>query len=483
MALNAIGSSGLDVNGIVAQLMQIERRPLVALQRKEAAITDRMAAVARLQGATSALQTAAATLARADTWNAARATVSGSGVSAAVTSASNAALGTYEVKVTALATSHALASEPFSASTEILGNGTLTLEVGSSSKTITIDTSNNSLAGIRDAINAADAGVRAAIVSDGGQVRLTLAGTATGAANAIRITVHEDGTAPSAPENQDAVGLSRLTFDASIPLPPGDQTTAGRQMRQTRAQQDAAFEINGLQLTSASNTVTGVIEGVTLQLKAASATDVSTVTVERDRASMRAAVDGFVKAYNDLTNTVAELTRYDPTTRSAAVLNGDSVARSLQSQVAAALRVPLQGGPSDLATLSDAGIELGRDGRLSVNGAKFDTAAQTPERLSRLFTKDGDGDPTRGLAVRVEKLAAALVGTEGLLPSRTKGLQSRIDELKNEQTRFNRKLDLIETRLRKQYSALDAQLAAMQNTSNSLANALSGLAAGGRGKA
>lgn len=471
-----IGNTSLDVNTIVTQLMQVERQPLTALQKKEAAITQRIAAVSRIQGGVSALQGAAKTLADTATFSGVRATISGDGLNAAVTDSAKAAPGSYAIKVTRLATAQSLASEQFNASTDVLGNGTLTLQVGSTTKTITIGNNNNTLAGVRDAINAAKAGVSAAIVNDGGKVRLTLLSESTGAANAIKLTVQEQGTAANDPENGDATGLSRLSFDSSITLPGGASTTTGRQMRETRAALDATFEINGLALSSATNKVSGAIEGVSLDLKTASDSAITTVTVGRDTSTMRNALDNFVKAYNDLAKSIRDATAFNATTRSAAALNGDSAVRSLQSQLATALRGRFNGGTSDFATLSEIGVEVGRDGTLSVNSTKFTDAAADPAKLSRFFTTTASSDAGRGIAARFSALTDKLIGTDGLLPSRTKGLQTQIDAIKDQRDRINQKLETTEARLRKQYSALDSQLSSMQSTSNSLANALSALA-------
>jgi flagellar hook-associated protein 2 len=130
----------------------------------------------------------------------------------------------------------------------------------------------------------------------------------------------------------------------------------------------------------------------------------------------------------------------------------------------------------DFTSLSAIGIEVGRDGSLSLNNAKFDAAVADPAKLSRLFAATSESDDSvRGFGVRFQTLTRAIVDGDGLLPSRTKSLQSQIDSINKQEQRINDRLVLVEARLRKQYSALDTQLSMMQNTSNSLANALSQL--------
>ncbi len=476
MATSAIGTSALDVNNIVTQLMTLEQRPLAILQQREAAVTSRIAAFSRVQGAVASLQSAAAGLALPATWTSSSAKVTGDGVSAAVTDGGKASVGSYSIRVTQLARAQALASGQFDNSTEVLGNGTLTLQVGSKITAVTLDATNNTLAGVRDAINAAKAGVTASVVNDGTRFRLTLVATDTGASNAIRITALEEGTLPEDVANADDVGLSRLTFDSTVVLTPPATTAAGRNMIETRAAADALYEINGLSLTSSKNTISGAIEGVTINLKAESETAVSTIDVGRDTDSMKAAVSAFIKAYNDLNSTISSVTSFDATTRKGAVLTGDSAVRAVQTQVRALVRESKSGAVGEFTNLSSIGIEVTRDGSLSLNSEKFTSAVADPTKLAALFTATSSmQDNARGFGVRFENLAKAVVGSDGLLPGRTKSLQAQIDAINKQEDRISARLVQTEARLRKQYSALDTQLSMMQNTSASLTNALRSL--------
>ena len=486
MATGAIGASSIDVNAIVSSLMQLERRPLQALSTKEAQITNRLAAFSRVQGAVSSLQGAASTLANSASFTGLRAGTTGDGASAAVSDTATASAGTYALKVTQLAASQALASGVIASSNTLVGSGTLTITrgttsgntftAGSSTPVSVTVTGTDTLATLRDKLNTAFAadgsGLSAAIVNDGTGVRLTLLGKATGVANTFKVDVTDnDGV------NGDATGLSQFAFDpAVVPTPPAT-TAAGRNLIQTRAGSDAQFEVNGLALSASSNKVTGVITGVTLDLKKASADAVTTINVERDTAAMKAGVDAFIKAYNELDKVIREVTAFDAANRRAAVLTGESTVRAIQSQLRALVGAPMTAAQSgDFTVLSEIGIEMQRDGTLSLNATKFNTAAADPAKLARLFTTTSDtSDAARGFGVRLKNFSDAMVGTDGLLPARAKGLQAQVTALGKEQTRINSQLELTEQRLRKQYSALDVQLQRMQGQSNSLANALSQL--------
>ena len=340
--------------------------------------------------------------------------------------------------------------------------------------TITIDSSNNTLAGIRDAINAADAGVSATLVNDGGGTRLTLLSKDTGAANAFRITTTDDAdadTTANAPAGGDTPGLWQLAYD------PGATGGPVTNLTQTRAAQDAAVVVNGRAITSTSNQITGAIDGVTLNLQKEAPGVTNTLTLARNTASVRAAVDAFVKAYNDFNSTVRRLAGFDPNTRTAGPLNGDSTVRGVQSLLRNALGTVLApttaGG---LQRLGDLGISVQKDGSLQVDDAKFQAAASDLSRLSRFLAAKGDGIAPDGFAVRMKSLIDSVVGTDGLIPSRTQGLQSQVNALKKQEDAWQVRLAAKQKRLIAQYSALDAQLQQMQSVSNSLTNALAQLA-------
>src|SRR5262245_45013802 len=263
MAIQFSGlGSGLDIDGIVSQLMTIERKPLDQIDQKEASYKAQLSAYGTMRSALATLQSAVRALANVSKFRGAKATVGDPSLLSASAS-SSAAAGTYNIEVQQLAQAQKLKS-PVLAS---LGTGTVTIEFGSYSagaftanadkdaKTITVTQS--SLAGVRDAINAADAGVRANIVNDGTGERLVIASNDSGTANALRITVDDaDGN------DTDAAGLSQLAFDASA---GGVQN-----LSETVAALDARVVIDGITVTSASNQVSGAIEGLTLNLKKAS---------------------------------------------------------------------------------------------------------------------------------------------------------------------------------------------------------------------
>jgi len=443
----------IDVNALVSQLMEIERQPLNRLQQRETQIQSRLSAFGRVSSALSTLDTALNALTRASTFAAGKATVSGDAVAAVTSGAPTPA--SYAVSVTQLARGQSTASARVpTASTEV-GSGKVTIHSGDGSQVLGTfevgDSGPGTLTELRDEINAANIGVRASLVGDGGEVRLVLNARETGAANAFLV--------------ETDAGLAALAF--------ADQQTA----------QDAAFSINGLALTSAANTVSDAIEGVVLTLTKApppgsppGATVDSEVVVDADSEKIAAAIKDFVKAYNDVEKLIVDLTKYDPDTKTAAVLNGESVLRRVQSDLRSIARSAMTAAEGDFSRLGEIGITAAADGSLAIDEAKLvEIAAADPAKLARLFTTESTIETEQGFAVRLRAKVKLIIDPDGTLDARQDGLRASIKSLDQQQERMEARLEMIEQRLRRQYSQLDALLTTSQSQSNALANALAGL--------
>ena len=381
MVTSGIGSTNLDVSSIVAQLMTVEKRPLNALNIKEASYQAKLSAFGSIKGALSSFQSILSGLSNITKFQALKATSSDTSIFTA-TASSIAVAGTYSLDaVTKLAQSQKLAASGQASSTAVIGNGTLTFDFGTISgatvdgagkytgatftsngagtKTVTIDASNNSLQGIRDAINVAKIGVTATIINDGGTspYRLALTSDSIGKTNSIKISVVESG----------ATGLDALLAHDPAGLP------AAQHLAETATAQNAEFKVDGIAVSKASNTVTDVIKGVTLNLQKIMATPVS-LTIVRETATVKSSVDGFVKAYNDLNKTLKDVSAYNSATKQGAILQGDSTVRTLQSQIRAVLATPVSNTGGSLSTLSQIGVSFQKDGTLALDASKLDTA-------------------------------------------------------------------------------------------------------------
>ena len=402
MGLSAPGiGSNLDINTMVTQLMSLESRKMTAMQTQEASYQAKVSAFGQVKSAFSTFQSAVSSLATVQQFQSTTATASDATVLSAKATAS-ATPGTYALEVSKLAQAQKLVTAGQASTTSEIGTGTITFDFGTltgpndaggnatapvkdsatgkytsavftpgtaDAKTVTIGPNNSSLAGIRDAINGAKIGVNATIVNDGGASpnRLVLTNATTGAASSMKITV----------SNDSGGGLASLLGHdpaASAGDPAG---SAGQHLSETMAAQDALMTIDGLPVKKSSNTISDVISGVTLNLTKTNVGTPTTVTVARDTASVVTAVNKFVTAYNAISKTFKDASAYDATTRTAAILNGDSSIRGAQAQLRAVMSAPIAGGYGEFSRLSEVGVAFQKDGTLAVDSAKLNKALES----------------------------------------------------------------------------------------------------------
>lgn len=388
MAISATGlGSGLDIEGLVTQLVSAERMPIEQrIFRTERNLTSDISALGTLKSSLSDLQTSANAVSNTATYSQRNAT-SSDATKVSVSATDAAALGSYNVEVNSLATTHSVAiRNQFSSLTETVGTGTLTFTFGTTgytahanddandtydsfvakagvaSKAITIDGTNNTLAGLRDAINEADIGVSAAIVNQGSAYRLLLSSDASGAENSMEISVTDSGDS----NNTDGNGLSRLAFNASAGTANAYQTTAGA---------DAAFTINGLSVSSTTNTVTSAVDGLTINLLATT-TASATISVSDNTAGIKTAIDSFVKGYNDFVIKVDGLTAFDATTGAKGPLLGDFTTRTITSQLRTTLSAAATGYAGAYSRMAEIGVALSSTGKLEVDDTVLSSALE-----------------------------------------------------------------------------------------------------------
>ena len=463
--------SGLDVNTIVTSLMALEKRPLTLLQGTASTLQTKLSAFGSLKSQIANLGDIATKLADTANWNPLTAD-STDAASVSASAASGAAAGKYRLEVQQLAQSQALASGYFAASTTAVGTGAITIELGTTSggvftpasgsapKVVTIGAASQSLAGVRDAINAAGAGVTASIVTGSGGARLVLNG-GDGAAGSMRVTVADDDTNAT-----DTSGLSALAWD------PAAAVGAGRNLTQSQVAQDALFTVNGLALTSATNSARDVVQGLTLTLSRQTTVPVD-VTVAVQTVAVKKNVNDFVNAYNSLNKLMQQQTQADPSGAARGPLQADSTATQLLSS----LRSMLQGSVTGMAganSLSTAGIELQRDGSLKVNDTRLTPLLAEPARLAQLFgqAQAGTDATTRGFGVRFKAWASALTSETGTLASRTTGINDSLARNRKAQESQEDKLTRAEARLRGQYQRLDSNMTSLNAQLAQLKSAL-----------
>lgn len=457
--------SGLDVKSIVSQLVEIERTPIKTLNTRTEVLNAKLSAFGLVQSYITNLQDATNILARPATWKQTTAASADPGA-VSVTSSTTAVPGSYAVAVSKLAQSQSLITPAYTTSLAPVGSGTLRIELGTwdgpidpttqvqtvtgfTPKTgatgidITILPGQDTLEAVRSSINAANAGVTASIVRDASGARLAIRSASTGLENQVRITATAD--APAAPGGPTLAGL---VYD-----PP-----AAGAVTETLRASDAVATVNGLQITSPRNTLTDVVEGLTITLNQVT-TGPTQLTVNNDTAAMRKAVDDFTKAYNDINKYIAEQTKYDPDSKTAATLQGDRSTLSLQSQLRAVVG-SLSQASTRYGRLSDLGLQVQADGGLKVDDTKFGsaTSAANLAETALAFSKDAEAAGSDGFAVKIRTLTTQLSSAEGLVSTRSEGLKASIARNAKQVTREEERVKNVEARLNRQYSALDTSL-------------------------
>ena len=447
--------SGLDVNSIVTQLVAIERKPITQLQQQASTVQSKLSIYGTIQSKLSALRDAASALGQAGTWSQ---TLGSSADPSAVgvTTSSTTHAGSYGVQVTALAAAQSAATAISYASPDaVFGEGTLNIQLGAWSAgaftpktgaaavSLTIGPGTKTLAQVRDAINGANAGVTASVLTDASGSRLVLRSTATGAANGFRIGVTDaDGG------NADTTGLSALAYD-----PQGGATA----MTLAQPAADATALIDNLPVTSASNTLAGVIDGITLTLSKVTTTPVQ-VSATTDADSIRKKIDAFVTAYNDVNSLLAAQTKYDDASKTAGALQGDSAALGIRSQLRNMIGIT-SGGSSAFGRLSDIGFDIKTDGSLSVDATKLGNGLANLAEITKLFSNSDPLVPANdGVATQLRKLTDRMLAFDGTVQSHTEGLQHKLDRNRDRQDQLESRVLRTEARLRAQYSALDTQM-------------------------
>lgn len=376
--------SGLDITDLVTKLVEAEKTPQSSLLTKqETTLNAKISALGSFKSAISSFQASLSALNRPSTFDTLSASSSNESILTA-SALSNADPGNYQIKVGQLASSHSLASASYANADDVIGTGSFTIQLGTYSAdkssftanpdqgalTLNIDSTNNTLTGIRDAINDADAGVTAAVVYDGSGYRLAIS-SESGAANAMRISATSTD------------GLEVLNYNET----DHDSATS---LAQTQAAEDAELTINGLPVTSASNSVTKALKGVTLDLQQAQPDTTIKVSIKQDTSALTETLQSFVDAYNELQSTLKEVASYDVETQTASALFGDITVNSTMSKLRAGLNASVPGLTGSIDTLLDVGISLGSDGTFSLSTSKLEAALTSdPTGVKGLFSMLG----------------------------------------------------------------------------------------------
>ncbi len=434
--------SGLDIAGIVDQLVAAERAPIASrLTAKESKANELLSALGKFRSSLATFQDSLKGLKDISTFHGRKIAVGDEKVFTATASGTSLPA-SYSVEVTALATAHRLSTAGQPDATTAIGTGIISITVNGTTSNIAIDGAANSLNDIRNAINAApdNPGVRATIVTGTDGAHLVLSATNTGLANAITVAVSGgDG------------GLSPFVYE------PGGLSNS---MTELDAAADAGAIIDGVVVSSATNSITDAIEGVTLNLVSANPGTKLSLNISYDTDAAKRSVGNFVNSYNKLIDTITELTKYNKDTKDAAPLLGDSTVRGIRDQ----LRREISSVPgADAASLASIGVTTQIDGKLATDATKLDAAiAADFDSIGELFSG------VTGLATRLDTIASATLSGASAIATREGNLKTTLKSITTQRASLDERLVLVRARLNKQFNAMDSLLAQLKTTSSFL---------------
>ncbi len=427
--------SGLEVSSLVSQLVAAERQNAdTRLNAAETKVNTQISALGTFRAVMANLQAAVADLQSGGALTRLTAT-SGKTELFGATAGTGAVAGSYSVEVVALAQAHKLVTGTYASADTVLGNGDVQITVGAESFTVTLSDGDNSLAALRDKINADEdnVGVVATLVKDNGSTRLLLSSTSAGTASEITI-------------NSSVVSFT-----------------------EKQAAQDAHVRVEGYDHYASTNSISGVIDGLTLNLVKAEPGTVATLDVATDSKSATTAIESFVRAYNTAIAAVSTLTRYDPVKKEGAALAGDGLVRSAAQELRSIIGSTVSGGGA-LSYLSEIGITTSTDGTLKLDNTKLSAALSTDRNAVQKLFSSSDGYATR-LASVLERA----LDSDGRIATKDTALKARLTSIDKQQEALDERMARMTLRYRAQFSALDTLVSKMNATSTYLTQQLAAL--------
>jgi flagellar hook-associated protein 2 len=448
-AATGASSEGIDVTSAVAAALYADRAPERQWQSQQSTITSQITALSSLQTALTSVSNDLDDL-NSLTGSLGSRTVSSSSSQVTASAVAGTAAGTHTVSVQSLATDASWYSPSLPSSTASIGTSTLAI-TGADGTTTTFNTGSgiNSLTDLANVINMSSPGVNASVVSDASGSRLALVSASTGAdadfsvsygasgasawssaslANAsaalpagsfqvgdgtttatiniqagdtlasVAAKINTSGEALSASVVTDSSGAHlQITPDANASVSINSDPTFS--FTRAGVASNALLTVDGIPINSASNTVTGAVPGVTLNLTATTPTnDPISLAVAADTTQISLALNTFVSDYNTALSQVNSQFTYSTSSASQGVLSSDSTIRSLQGALEGVVSYlsPSAAGSGSIQSLSDLGITVNDDGSLSLNSAQLNAALANPAAVENFF----QGTALNGLAQR-----------------------------------------------------------------------------------
>lgn len=463
MAISSPGvGSGLDVNNVIGQLLAIERKPIQQIQSQVNSLQGAISSWGQIKAGLAKLQDAATKLSSQEFWQSTTVTSSNQDV---VTARNNGSPQpqNLSIRVLSLAQSQAVHSGTFPNASPLGMSGRLDLSIGSwsgssftpASTPISVNISaSDTVENIATKVNQANAGVTAVVVRSAGQSQLVFKSNQTGAANGFEIKAYDSANNLI---TDGSTGLGALSYFNN------GSSVVGQTL--SSAAQNATIEIDGVNVTSSTNTFNDAISGLSVEAKSVSTSPIN-ISVSTDKAAIADAIQVFQKAFSDLSKTIKELTRSDPTGQGSGPLRGDQAALGLLSMLRNYASNTLPG--SGVVALADIGLNFDKNGNLSFDSTQLNAALNDVNQVSQLFLGTG-----AGIADNIKSFIQGALSIEGSVSIRENTLKESVARKNKEISSIEDRASRTEQRLRAQYTALDVKMAQYNGLSNYISQQLS----------
>lgn len=439
------GGSGIDIQGLAQKLVAAEQQPREAVINGNISKTEaRITGYGALKSALDELRTAFATL--DDASDLASLTPSNSQPTAfSVTTGPEAEAGAYELEVTRPALAQRSVASFSDRTTRLNGSQpfTLSFTLGTDPSAVptSIAVTTDTPGGIVSAINGAGiSNLQAQLLDTGSGIKVVVTGP-EGAANTFSLT----------------------------------SSAAGTSFATTQTPRDATLVLNGETITRPTNTITDVLDGVTLKLYNATS-GTARLDLTRDTSGITSKIEGLVTAYNLFQDSVKVLSdRSSQIETYGGVLAGDTLLRNIEGIVRRFITDPQQTGNSQYVKAPrDAGLAIDREGVLKLDKDKLTSALQLHfDEVVDMFTAGTDNKSVystapAGAAGGAVRRITQLLKSSDMLESQTKSASRQVDGYKEQLTQLQDKMKQLMDRYIQQFAVMDNLVGEATSTRSSI---------------
>ena len=448
MAISSPGlGSGLNINSIVSQLVAVESQPVKLLQNKSTTLQTRMSVFGQIKSELAALKDAASALNSATTWNSKSLTSSNT---AAVTGTvtTDALASTFSITVNNLAKGQSVYSGAVTTGFPITADDNFTITSANGNVQTVAVKVGDTLDSFAAKINATSTanGVSVSVVTNSaGTKQLMFRSSSIGVKAAFEITTTSSD-------------LQQFTYSGANTASMFSSSTAI----------DAKANIDGIDVSSETNTLANAVPGVTLNLLQESTVTqpvTAQIAVAVDKDAIKAKIQAFQDAYNKLYADLKTQTAYNASTKTGGPLLGDNTATGLQNMLRNLVGTVVPSTVSSVSRLSNLGLEIQSDGSLKTNSTKLDSALQNPSNVKAFFGSSTGDATEHGVTKRIYDFAFGALAVGGSVSTHSTAFQKSIDQNTATIDKLNLHIVAYQKQLLAQYTALDKNMAQLNSLS------------------